>query len=166
MLSWTMQRTHRRAETVGLEFSPPNVAAIVQPFDQDIIKYLKVLHKGLMLQQIITCFESDEECKITLLSVMRMTTRARGSVKPEVIANSLKKCCFMSTNPLPTMDATGDACSADKLFFTEVYFLPAFGSFLNKYFANVDNGIKVCGPLMANVSCRSIEGDNSEDGAT
>jgi hypothetical protein len=99
--------TPHKAETeysnVRLIFLPPNTTSVAQPVDQGIVWSFKCKYRKLLLEYVISGFESKLQCqvaeKMDILQSMWLMKKAWDEVHSDVIINAFRQAKFITDAP-------------------------------------------------------------------
>jgi len=103
-----------RLTNVKLVFMPPNTMSLIQPMNQRITANFKRYYRSLVLRQLMTAIDQDNESsmraaklskKLTLLDSLHMAKEAWGRITTETIVNCYRRASFVK-------DGAGAADSA------------------------------------------------------
>lgn len=92
---------------ITIKFLTLNTMARLQPFDQGIIKALKVGYRRHLVQRLLINLRLEVELKINLLRTIQIMTRAWNNVKKTTVVN-----CFSKAGLLESPDHLGSDMTA------------------------------------------------------
>lgn len=94
-------------KAIKLVFLPPNTTSRTQPMDQGIIANFKHHYKNILIQQLITAIDKQEQLAVSVLQAMHVMRQAWSRVTPSTISNCFAHCGFSTPDqpqPLTTAE--------------------------------------------------------------
>ncbi|XP_065196846.1 tigger transposable element-derived protein 4-like [Sycon ciliatum] len=85
---------HLDLSNISIFFLPPNTTSMTQPMDAGIIKNLKHHYRRLLVKRRISCIDSDQECKITLLDAVQWLKTSWQQVTSDTVKNCYRHVGF------------------------------------------------------------------------